>query len=264
MRVLFLGATGIVGSQVVPELQNEHELTLAALGGGEVNGVPVKDVDITDLSSLERAVRAGSSDGEPFDAIVNCAIASHSHIDYNSPEQLHDYYEQCIDVNARGAYHVCEAAARAAVPCVIYISSMTAVLGPPRPERLDASTRDQPNDVYAASKVFGEHIGRYYAFRSPREGARVRTICLRLGQPYKSFNFWDSRWPTSPAQRGTTSDCRDVARAIDCALCSDIVYGVYTILSDSDYPLVAPELYSELGYNPGWKFTAEGLFPVEK
>jgi NAD(P)-dependent dehydrogenase (short-subunit alcohol dehydrogenase family) len=263
MKVLFLGATGIIGRQVVPILQEIHELRLAAHGGGEVNGLSVADIDITDLHQVESLVTAGIAAGEPYDAIVNCAVAPYMNVDYSSESARHTYYTNCIQVNALGAYHVYEAASRALVPRVVYISSMTAFLGPPSPDHYDAATPDQPNNVYAATKIFGEHVGRCYAYPLPGQGAPVRALCLRVGQPYESLTHWDDSWPTSSGQRSTMSDCRDIAQAIDCALKVDIKYGVYTIVSDSDSPSVNSELYDELGYKPAWKFTEDGLFPVE-
>lgn len=263
MKVLFLGATGIVGHQVVPELQAQHEVVPAALGGGEVGGSAVLDVDITNLESMEAVLAEAAASGTPYDAIVNCAIAPHRQ---KRPAEhgQHNYFEHCIDVNVRGAYHVYEAAARAAVPRVVYISSMTAVLGAPRLEFIDANTSDRPVNVYAASKVFGEHVGRYYAYRSEREGYRLRVLCLRLGQPYKSFGAWDEMWPESPEMRRLAADYRDIAQAIDCALRADIEYGVYSIVSECDVTMVAPELYADLGYRPAWRFSADGLQPVNK
>jgi NAD(P)-dependent dehydrogenase (short-subunit alcohol dehydrogenase family) len=263
MKVLFLGATGIVGRQVVPILQKQHQLRLAALGGGEINGSTVADIDITDMGQIESLVAAGIAEGEPYDAIINCAIAAYAHVDYTSESQRHSYYESCIQVNAFGAYHVYEAAARAQVPLVVYISSMTASFGPPFPELFDAATPVRPNTVYAATKIFGEHVGRCYAYRPPELGPSVRALCLRVGQPYKSFSPWDESWLTSSSQRAIASDCRDIARAIECALNVDVRYGVYTIVSDSDHPMVASELYDELGYQPAWKFTEGGLVPVD-
>jgi nucleoside-diphosphate-sugar epimerase len=263
MRVLFVGATGIVGRQVVPELREKYDLTLAALGGGGVDGMEVCEVDITDLKSVESMLKAGALDGKPFDAIINCAVADHSDDGRRSGEALHEYSENCINVNARGACNVFEAAARAEVPLVVYVSSMTAVLGPPIPERIDATTHDQPNNIYAASKVFGEHIGRYYAHRPKIDGRSVRVICLRLGQPYKSYCFWDDLWPQSADARRLAVDYRDIAQSIDCALRADVNYGVYSIVSECDATMVDPELYHELGYRPGWRFSADGLFPVD-
>jgi nucleoside-diphosphate-sugar epimerase len=265
MNVLFVGATGTVGRQVVPILNHEFKLTLAALGGGKISSLSVVDVDITNWEAVEELVHKGTEDGLPFDAVVNCAIADYrarAH-DKTNPKLMHAYHEQCIEVNAKGAYHLYEAAARAGVPQVVYISSLTAFFGPPRYAYIDENTPDRPRDVYAACKVFGEHVGRYYAHRSEEEGARLKVVCLRLGQPYRSFTFSDDSWQDSLSRRSVATDARDIAQAIQCALEVEVQFGVYPIVSEADSTYIDPQLYAELGYKPCWKFTAAGLSPAD-
>jgi nucleoside-diphosphate-sugar epimerase len=176
------------------------------------------------------------------------------------------YHELCIDVNARGAFHLYEAAARAHIPRVVYVGSLTAVLGYPRYQVLDEEVADRPANVYAACKIFGEHAGRAYAYKELTGASGMQVICLRLGQPYPSefFSMRDHQWLKTAGGRALAADVRDIAFAIDCALQTDVHYGVYSIVSGSDEPYVSPELYKELGYRPQWKFTSEGLFPVEE
>jgi nucleoside-diphosphate-sugar epimerase len=263
MKVLFIGATGVVGRQVVPILKEHFELTLAAMGGGEIASLPVTDLDISNFEALEALVKAGDANGEPFDVVVNSAIARYKNRDMRSLEGQHSYAEDCIEINARGAYHIYEAAARAEVPKVVYIASTTAVLGRPYPEFIDESTRVNPTNIYAACKVFGEYVGRYYAHRSENEGARLKVVCLRLGQPYLSFSDVDEMWPTRK-KRHVPVHYEDIAQAIHRALELDVQYGVYPIVSATDTPLVNSALYAELGYQPCWNFTAEGIFPVSE
>jgi uronate dehydrogenase len=262
MNVLFAGATGIVGQQVVPILRREFDLSLIARGSGQVAGQPVIDVDITDFEALESVVQAGTARGERFDAIVNCAIAPYRGVEKESPEGRHRYAENCIEVNARGAYHLYEVAARARVPRVVFISSMTAVIGPPRYDFIDKNADTKPLDIYACTKVFGENIGRYYAYRSEDEGPRLRVICLRLGSPYKGFKASDETW-SQRRKRLLPSHFEDIACGIRLALKANIQYGIYPIVSDSDTPYVDPSLSAELGYSPSWRFTSEGMVAVK-
>jgi len=41
MNVLYIGATGLVGSHVTPILKEKFDLTLTAFSEGEVKGMPV-------------------------------------------------------------------------------------------------------------------------------------------------------------------------------------------------------------------------------
>jgi nucleoside-diphosphate-sugar epimerase len=263
MRVLFIGATGLVGRQVVPLLKQRFDVTLAALGGGEVTDMPVADVNIADWPAVEQLISEGTDTGFAFDAIVNCAIAAYRNIDRTEPDWKHHYYQQCIEVNARGAYNIYEAAARAGIPRVIFISSMTAVLGSPQYAAIDDTTQDRPHDLYAACKVFGEHVGRSYAYRDGAADRAMRVLCLRLGHPYRSFSSSDEAWLTCEARRRVATHTEDIAQAIDCALQTDIRFGIYPIVSESDVPFVDPHLYAELGYRPAYRFTIDGLVPAE-
>ena len=260
MKVLFIGATGLVGSHVVPFLKDDFELTLAAINGGTVDGLEVIPVDICDWEAIEKCVKAGTASGEKFDAAVYCATANYRENNHSEPEGLRTYYENCIEVNVRGAYHVFEAASRAEIPKVIHIGSTTSQMGYPRIDHIGAEVINQANDLYAASKIFGEQVGRSYVYppsrrrENPDEKRKMQVLCLRLGQPYLSEEHWLKSGHRNTRQ---PSYVGDIARAIACALRSEVEYGVYPIISAVDDPWILPEAYAELGYTPGWKFTAE-------
>lgn len=277
MNILYIGATGLVGSHVTPILKKKFDLTLTAFSEDEVEGMPVAALDITDWEAVEAAFAAGNAQGEPFDAVVNCAIANYREYrgkNRQDPDAQRKYFEQCIEVNARGAYHVYEAAARAKIPRVVYIGSMTAVLGQPRYEIIDPEARERPNDVYAACKIFGEHVGRTYAFprkhwrEKPAESTgddyAMSVICLRLGQPIDpERDYNEGRWQRV-LTGGLALDMRDLALAIECGLCADVKYGVYSIVSGCEKTFIDPSLYTEIGYTPRWKFTDDGVQPVQE
>jgi nucleoside-diphosphate-sugar epimerase len=274
MNVLYIGASGLVGSHVTPILKEKFDLTLMAITAGEVDGMSVTALDITDWEAIEAAFAAGNANGEPFDAVVNCAIANYRDREWGNRESQRQYFEQCIEVNARGAYHVYEAAARANIPRVVYIGSMTAVLGHPKYESIDVETRDRPGDVYAACKLFGEHVGRSYAFPRKRWGAAslalndeeysMSVVCLRLGQPIDPQRNYNEGRRQNFFTSGLALDMRDLAFAIECALCADVRYGVYPIVSACEKTFIDPELYAEIGYTPHWKFTEQGVAPAKE
>lgn len=269
MNVLYIGASGLVGSHVVPILAENFHLTLTGYAADEIDGMPVLPLDLTQWDATEALVRDGNANGQPFDAVVYCATANYRENDLRDPEGRRRYYENCIEVNARGAYHVFEAAWRADVPRVIHVGSMTSYLGPPVYEYIDLDTRDRPNDLYAATKVFGEHVGRSYVFR-PRHGRRIQTdaemnrsmqvLCLRLGQPFAK----ESNWKPRPGRTHRVPvHMEDIAQAIDCALRVDVRYGVYPIVSEVEIPFIDPGTYAELGYQPRWRFDSEGVHRKE-
>lgn len=254
MKVLFIGATGFVGSHVIPILKDKFAFTLSALNSGQLADLPVQSIDICDWDSIETAIKGGTSQGEPFDAIVYCATANYHQVNMDDAEEIRLYYEHCIEVNARGAYHVYEAAWRTKVPLVVHIGSMTAMMGEPKYSHIDTDARDRPNGLYAATKIFGEHVGRSYAFRTSPSRQKMNVICLRLGQPTAADEPDTQSWIRSAQYCATAAEMRDIAQAIECALKVDVQYGVYSIVSKADKTYVHPALYEELGYEPQWKF----------
>lgn len=262
MKVLFIGATGLVGSHVVPFLKDEFDLTLAAYNSGTVEGIDVTAVDICDWEAIESFIKSGTSNGERFDAVVYCATANYRENNHHDPEGRRLYFENCIEVNVRGAYHVFEAAWRAAIPKVVHIGSTTSMMGLPKVDYIGAEVLNKANDLYAASKIFGEQVGRSYVFRPigkkeirPETDQKMQVLCLRLGQPFLSEEQWAKsphRYTRQPSYVG------DIAKAISCALRSDVDYGVYPIVSAIHNSWILPEATAELGYTPSWEFTKDG------
>jgi hypothetical protein len=218
----------------------------------------VTPVDICDWEETEAVMRRGTSSGEPFDAVVYSVTANYRCSNKTDYHWRRLYHEQCLEVNARGAYHVYQAAWDANIPKVVHVGSITAVLGQPRYEYLDINAVDRPTDLYAATKIFAEHVGRSYAYRpywhkTDPSGTEVpmQVVCLRLGQPFES----EEQWRNNEYKQCRFAICMDdIAQAIERALLADIQYGVYPVVSDNEKPWVHPSLYAELGYKPGWKF----------
>lgn len=254
MKVLFIGATGLVGSHAVSILKDNFEITPAALGGGEVAGMTVQDIDIVNWEAINSLVQNGAPNGGAFDAVVYCATADFHNLNLKDPECRRRYYENCIEVNARGAYHVYEAAWRAGVSRVVHIGSMTALLGRPYYDYIDSKTPDRPNDLYAATKIFGENVGRSYAFPPPHIERSMKVLCLRLAQPSVENEPRTLRWIDSKESCASAADVRDIASAIKCCLTTDVQYGVYPIVSLADMEFISPDSYEELGYKPQWKY----------
>ncbi|MEO6907959.1 MAG: NAD(P)-dependent oxidoreductase [Abditibacteriaceae bacterium] len=254
MKVLFIGATGLVGSHAVSILKDKYDITPAAIDGGEVAGMPVQQIDVVQWHDIESVIKNGTADGEKFDAVVYCVTADYHGLDRSNAESMRRYYETCIEVNARGAYHVFEAAWRAGVSRVVHIGSMTAVLGPPLYDYIDVDTPNRPNDLYAVTKIFGENVGRSYAYRQAESGKSMKVLCLRLGQPCIEDEPRTLKWINSKKSCGMALDVRDIASAIECCLTTDVQYGVYPIVSAADIIRVNPASYAELGYKPQWKY----------
>ncbi len=171
--VVFTGAMGLVGRQVLPYIKDAHIWKLVDLRAGEVDGMPVHTVDITNFDQILETF-AGSR------AIVHSAIADHSNQGPNaSEEDRAEYRRLMLEVNIKGTYNMYEAARILKIPKVVYISSMTVAMGRDSSQS-DCSTKRPPAPVnfYACTKLFGEQTAEVY-----QSTYGIHTHVLRVGQP---------------------------------------------------------------------------------
>ena len=256
MRVLFVGATGVIGRRVVPLLSDKFDLKLAAKKSDIVAGMTVIETDISDFAQVVALM-------QDVDAVVNCAIESPYREDgssrYETPDDFMAYNEGQIEVNVRGAYHLYEAAARAGVKKFVFISSMTVWLGLPSHKRITAESEIRPREFYACAKLFGDMLGRTYA--TTRD---MNVLCLRLGQPYPINHPQEETWLKEAEGRGVLVHIEDIAGAISAALRTETPnYGAYAIVSASEESWISTtSAQSEIGYRPQIRFTAEGAEPL--
>ncbi len=253
MRVLFVGATGVIGKRVVPLLASEFTLKLAAKKADTVAGLTVIKTDISDFAQAVNLMK-------DVDAVVNCAIESPYREDgssrYRTPDDFMAYNEGQVEVNVRGAYHLYEAAARAGVKKFVFISSMTVWLGLPSHKQITAESEIRPREFYACAKLFGDMLGRTYATTHD-----MNVLCLRLGQPYPIGHPQEEEWLQKAEDRGVLVHIEDIAGAISAALRAETPkYGAYAIVSSSEEGWIdTTPAQSEIGYAPRIRFTAEGI-----
>src|SRR5947209_2758904 len=131
MRLLVLGAAGMLGSDVVAAAR-EHE----------VIGVSRRETDVLDVAALEHAVRATRPQ-----AVVNCA----AYTDVDGAEADED---GAMAVNAVGALNVATAAAEIGAT-VVYPSTDYVFDGAKREPYVE-SDRVSPRSAYGRSKLEGE------------------------------------------------------------------------------------------------------------
>lgn len=185
MRILFVGATGMIGHQVVPMLAKNFDLKLVALHAASIEGLPVAACDITDFAQVMALM-------ENVDAVVNCAIETWPHDDgplknLEYADRMLHYHEGGIEVNVRGAYHLYEAAARCGVKKFVFISSMTAVMGRPLYEHIERDAAPRPESFYACTKLFGEDLGSVYARdeKRPMHTRAASGAAVSIGNPFR-------------------------------------------------------------------------------
>jgi nucleoside-diphosphate-sugar epimerase len=202
-RVLITGMSGLIGRLLRRHLEQRGGYHLTALNRRSVEGVESVQADISDLQSIVPAFQGQ-------EVVVHLA-ASLGFTDW----------EQALSANIVGAYNVYEAARLAGVKRVVFASSGSTVRGieriPPYdalttgrygevPEQFAKVTHEavQPTDIYGASKVWGEAIGRYF---SDAHGLSV--LCVRIGWVGQDDH------PKTPRQVSLYLSHRDVLQILE-------------------------------------------------
>jgi len=138
-KILVTGASGFLGTYLVPLLRRSHELV----------AIDREDLDVRDITAVPRVIKRHSPDLVCHLAAL-CGAAP-------SRENPPDYYA----VNALGTVHLLEACRRAGVGRFLFTSSLTVHGASPDP--VNESSAFAPRHPYAASKVAAEFAVRDYS-----------------------------------------------------------------------------------------------------
>ncbi len=173
-HILITGMSGLIGGVARRHLAG---YPLRALNRSHVPDVPCHRADIADLDAILPAF-------EGIDVVIHLAAIARGSATW---EEIHR-------ANVVGTYNVFEAARRHGVKRVIYASSGATVAGWEREHPYKAlvegdygavgdswpmithTTPTRPNSLYAASKVWGEALARFYA-----DTTDISILCLRIG-----------------------------------------------------------------------------------
>jgi nucleoside-diphosphate-sugar epimerase len=220
IRVLITGAYGLIGNLVYARLAAQPEAyeayglvrntqpsrRAASINFCEVPAERLRQVDVTDLAAVQRAV-------EGMEVVVHLAA---------DPDGKAGW-ESVLNNNIVGARNVFEACRLARVRRVIYASTNQVVFGFGADEpyqsllanRLDADSLEafraidhtwpaRPLNDYACSKVFGEALAHMYAYAHG-----LSCICLRIG-----WVVPDDRVPNTRA-RSLWCSQRDIVQLVE-------------------------------------------------
>ena len=157
MRILLTGGSGDLGHVLAKTLSERGDVPVCLdvrppryTHGGYVEG-----------SILDRSVLAQSLAG--VDCVVHIA-AWHGIHEVRQEKDVYDFWE----LNVTGTFYIFEAAARAGVSRVVYLSS---------------TSIEEWSSIYGHTKVLGEEIARAYAARH-----NLQVICLR---PRAFIPYWN-------------------------------------------------------------------------
>ena len=222
-NILITGATGLIGRAAVARLRSGYNLR--ALNRRPLPDIDCHQADIADLAAIRPAF-AG------IDAVVHLAA------------QIENDIEAIFRVNLQGTSNVFAAAREAGVRRVLFASSGSVMGGyaalAPYKELLGGEYEQvpatwpmlteqsplRPTGLYAASKVWGEELGREYA-----SAYGMSVFCLRFGR----VNPEDR--PTQSREFCVWCSQRDAVQMIEKCLAAplDLPFDTFFVNSDNQW-----------------------------
>lgn len=211
MRVLVMGASGQLGSELRSVLSNGHEVVAATRS----------EADVTELPKV-----IGLVEQVQPDVVVNSAA-------FTDVDGCENDRERAFLVNALGARNVAIAARKAGAK-LVYISTDYVFDGRKDGRYLEFDL-PSPINVYGESKLWGERLvkeqlHRFFIVRTAwlygRTGKNFVKTMLRLAHEKSELRVVND-------QRGTPTNTEDLARQILQLIATD-AYGTYHCTSQGD------------------------------
>jgi uronate dehydrogenase len=163
-RLLLTGAAGGLG-KVLRESLKPFTATLRLSDIAEMapagNSEEVVACDLADKAATDALVKG-------CDAIVHLGGVS-----------VERPFEEILEGNIKGVFHIYEGARRHGVKRVVFASSNHVIGFHKQGEVLDADSARRPDGYYGLSKSYGEDLSRFYFDRYG-----IETACLRIGSSF--------------------------------------------------------------------------------
>jgi len=203
-RILLTGAAGGLGRILRESLKPfAGRLRLSDIAGMAPAATPQEELvtcDLADKAAVDALVQG-------CDAIVHLGGVS-----------VERSFEEILDANIRGVFHVYEAARRHAVRRVVFASSNHVIGFYPQGVRIDEESPHRPDGYYGLSKAYGEDLARFYFDRYG-----IETVCIRIGSSFAE--------PRDRRMLSTWLSYRDLTELVRCGLFAEdvgftVVYGV--------------------------------------
>jgi uronate dehydrogenase len=189
---------------------------------------------ITDLQPHEEAHVADLADEAAIMALCQGVDA----IVHFGGAPLERPWDEVLNANIRGSYHIYEGARKAGVRRVVYASSVHAIGYHRLEDHIDAESPHRPDGLYGLSKCFVEDLGRLYWDKFGIETAALR-IFSSFPEPADRRMLWS--WLSF-------DDCN---RLVTAALTAPRVgFTVAFGMSDNTVKPVDNSLAAHLGFHP--------------
>ena len=189
---------------------------------------------ISDLKPNEEALRFDLAD---MDAVIAACDGVDAIIHFGGAPHERPW-DEVLNANIRGSYHIYEGARKHGVKRVIYASSVHAIGYHDLETHIDAAAAHRPDSLYGLSKCFVEDLGRLYWDKFGIESAMLR-IFSSFPEPADRRMLWS--WLSF-------DDC---IRLVSAALTAPRVgFTVSFGISDNTVKPVDNRLAGHLGYHP--------------
>jgi uronate dehydrogenase len=165
-RLLLTGAAGGIGKAIRHRVAEfAQSIRISDLPGAISN----------DVAPHEEVVPCDLADRQAVDALVaGCdAIVHLGGVSVERP------FEEILEANIKGVFHLYEAARRQGVKRIVFASSNHVTGFYRQDERIDASARKRPDGYYGLSKSFGEDMAQLYFDRYG-----IETVSIRIGSVF--------------------------------------------------------------------------------
>jgi nucleoside-diphosphate-sugar epimerase len=173
-QVLLTGAAGLIGGYLRSHWGDRYRLRLADVRSvGDL--APHEELVQFDVADLEAFCAAA----EGADTVVHLAA---------DPSMQAEFYDSLLQRNVIGAYNAFEAVRRAGCRRLVFASSINVIWGYRGQLDVACDVPSWPQNVYGATKCWGEALARVYA-----DQHQLSCICVRVGGArYLQTGPWDS------------------------------------------------------------------------
>ena len=235
-KVLITGASGRIGSRLIPYLKEDYSLVLADKDVSSLTDWNADTMTVHSLDIVKKEECKKVCDG--VDVVIHLA---------GNPSPSTPY-DEVKTVNMDGTYNMMAAAKEAGVTRFVFASSIHAVKGYPEDVQVKTDSPVRPLDLYGVGKVFGEALGNYFAYQ---EGMEV--IAIRIGGHISMELSLENNEQPNKGQRNSYISEGDMNRLFKRCIEAELdepfllVHGV----SDNEYKyLDLSDTKKKLGYKP--------------
>ncbi|RII78367.1 NAD-dependent epimerase/dehydratase family protein [Pseudomonas monteilii] len=203
-RLLLTGAAGGLGHVLRQALQTHATIVRAS----DISPMAPAEGEHEETINCDLAEKAGVlALAKDVDAIV--------HLGGISTERA---FEEILQANIVGTFHIYEAARKHGIKRVVFASSNHVTGFYPQGEQVDAHSPRRPDCYYGLSKAYGEDLATFYFHRYG-----IETVSLRIGSSFPE--------PRNVRMLSTWLSYSDLAHLVERALLAEnvghtVVYGV--------------------------------------